>query len=160
MESHLNLKTCLILICLSVKCKDLVLIYIIIATSCWYIILCIHDIVVSISLQCMCNHGEIRLVNGTQPSEGSGRVEICTCTHLQQYNCSWGMVCDDFWGERDAQVVCRQLGYRPDGMSQYTHDVVLIIIWLSRKCINNMVHYWLVLLHGMQSRPLTIYRSI
>ena len=70
-----------------------------------YTIMCI------VSVQC--SHGEIRLVNGTQPSEG--RVEICTCTCLQC--CRWGTVCDDFWEERDAQVVCRQLGYRPDGMT-------------------------------------------
>ena len=49
-----------------------------------------------------CSHGDIRLVDGSTSSEG--RVEICI-------NGIYGTVCDDFWDNNDADVVCRQTGY-------------------------------------------------
>ena len=49
-----------------------------------------------------CSEGEVRLVDGR--TEKDGRVEICL-------NGFWGSVCDVNWDERDARVVCRQLGF-------------------------------------------------
>ena len=45
----------------------------------------------------------IRLASGSNDHEG--RVEIF-------FQDAWGTICDDFWDIKDANVVCRMLGYR------------------------------------------------
>ncbi len=68
---------------------------------------CISRVCCSISDVCV--HGDLRLVGGTHPREG--RVEIC-------YFNQWGTICDDLWGQQDANVACKQLGFRPTGKEE------------------------------------------
>ena len=56
----------------------------------------------------VCQGGQIRLSGGRNSAEG--RVEIC-------FNNQWGTVCDDFWSTSDGNVVCRQLGFSPNGIN-------------------------------------------
>uniref|UniRef100_A0A672FWI1 Soluble scavenger receptor cysteine-rich domain-containing protein SSC5D n=1 Tax=Salarias fasciatus TaxID=181472 RepID=A0A672FWI1_SALFA len=50
---------------------------------------------------CDCHQGVARLVGSS--SSGSGRVEV-------YLNGQWGAVCNSHWTDRDASVICRQLG--------------------------------------------------
>ena len=60
----------------------------------------------------ICLDGSVR-IRGSN-FERLGRVEVCV-------NGTWGTICDDFWDNRDASVVCRQLGYSPYGNIEPTH---------------------------------------
>ena len=56
--------------------------------------------------QADCSSGDLHLVGGERESEG--RVEIC----VEGF---WGTVCDSGWDQREALVVCRQIGFGERG---------------------------------------------
>ena len=52
--------------------------------------------------------GKIRLAGGSSNPE-RGRVEVCL-------NETWGTICASDWGNMEASVACRSLGFSPFGM--------------------------------------------
>ena len=53
----------------------------------------------------MCTTGEMRVSEGTFED---GFLDYC-------FGGEWGIVCGDNWDDQDAEVACRQLGYRTSG---------------------------------------------
>ena len=72
---------------------------------------CVLTIDANIHTKKGCTTGAIRLQGGTS---SRGRVEVCN-------NNIWGTVCDDFWGDVDARVACRQLGLPTAGKGNFSY---------------------------------------
>lgn len=53
-----------------------------------------------------CNDGDVRLVGGSKNTEGT--VEVC-------FENIWGQVADGGWSDKNAQVICRLLGFSTNG---------------------------------------------
>lgn len=55
----------------------------------------------------ICRQGDIRLMGGANGT--IGRVEVCNAN-------AWGTICGHFlWGDVDARIACRQLGFVAQG---------------------------------------------
>lgn len=69
-----------------------------------------------------CPTGAIRLAGGQEPNEG--RVEICV-------NNQYGTICDDSWDDRDAAVVCAQLGFSRTSKQMPDCTIHLILYYIT-----------------------------
>ena len=59
----------------------------------------------------LCEKGDLRLAQKTAGRDDKGLVEICIDE-------AWHKVCaDSSWGDEDASVTCRELGYSAGGES-------------------------------------------
>ena len=80
------------------------------------------------SLLVDCTQDSLRLVGSTPRL---GRLEIC-------HNHAWGTVCNNEFGELDAMVACRQLGYSPIGTYALTCNYFYILSYPIKLCHYHM----------------------
>ena len=67
---------------------------------------CTHTNDAGLRCSVPCSDGQVRLLEGADVREG--RVEVCSSGN-------WSTICDNFWNEAEAKIVCQQLGYPSDG---------------------------------------------
>ena len=61
-----------------------------------------------------CTTGDVRLIGAYY----YGRVQVCI-------GGVWGSICKDrFWDNKDASVVCKQLGFSPNGKRGFSNVVI------------------------------------
>ena len=70
-----------------------------------------------------CRNGDVRLTGGS--SVGEGTVEVCS-------DRTWGMVSGLGWSEKDARVVCRQLGLASLGklLHKYAKTLLFELLYI------------------------------
>ena len=88
-----------------------------------YLIITSSQILITVKLLSgICSgDGDLQLVNGNATT---GIVEICI-------NSEWRSVCDDYWTDEEAEVVCKQLGHSTAGNALlYLHMLMCIYFCL------------------------------
>ena len=81
-----------------------------------------------ITLALQCEEGDLRLIGSSAINQGT--VEICM-------NETWGTICYSNWGQSEANVVCRQLGFSENGSHYNIAPVVMIIIHIPSLQLNH-----------------------
>ena len=81
----------------------------------------------------VCVQSSVRLQGGA--NQLTGRVEICL-------NNQWGTICDAQWNAGDVRVLCRQLGFSPNGNNSYRHSYNLFFF-----CFFLYFHYTIIIMN-------------
>jgi len=55
-----------------------------------------------------CLHGSVRVIDRYGSTSRQGNVELCV-------DGRWRTLCANSWDNKDASVICRQIGYSPFG---------------------------------------------
>ena len=80
--------------------------------------------------QCIeCTDGDVLLYNGSHLLSNASEGTVLVC-----FNNTYHSVCDDFWDELEARVVCRQLGFDETGMQ----NIPEMELCSSTKCIHSL----------------------
>ena len=85
------------------------------------LLLCMTSLLLPLMISSLdCTHGDARLASGINSLQG--RVEVC-------FDGVWGTVCSNGWGNSEATVVCRQLGFSSSSKNQLLNTYSLLLLF-------------------------------
>ena len=84
-------------------------------------------------------------MGGSNPREG--RVEVCFFNQ-------WGTMCDSFWGDEEARVACRQLGFSGSSELDPYSNIVLYISLPLLASLKQLPHHCVLLRLDRERDPL------